>query len=208
MQGRFGEFFRQRRRVAVTLRQLIGTEKEVSQAETDIGSQHMGLQLHAQARQYFGRNRAGGNRITRPGQHRRSKQQDVLAGLSRSRHRMVAALGTGFHHVGQFVIGAPARPIQMIERGIQRGLIVGRQQAIDQARQAALPKIILQATAGKAQLGGNADQILGIGGLFAATGKAGTFHGNQQESVQWQHAWLPGADSSSSCMGNFVRRRS
>ncbi len=84
----------------------------------------MGLQLDAQHRHYFRRDRSGGNRITRPRQYRRGEQQNVLTGLSRSRQRVMTGLGTGFDHVGEFVVGATTDAIQMIERGVQRRFVL------------------------------------------------------------------------------------
>jgi hypothetical protein len=89
----------------------------------------------------------------------------------------MAILGAGLDHVGKFVVGASAGTVEMIEGRIQGRLVVPLQQALDDPGQPPLPENILDPAAGQAQLGGQADQLFGVGGLLGAAGKAGTFHG-------------------------------
>jgi len=59
----------------------------------------------------------------------------------------VAALGTGFDHIGQFIIGATAGTVEVIQGGIQSRLVIAGEQTLNQPAKFSLPEFILQAAA-------------------------------------------------------------
>jgi hypothetical protein len=92
----------------------------------------------------------------------------------------MARFGAELDHVGQFVVGPPAGAVEVVERRVERSLVLPLQQPVDGNGQPLLPERILQPAARLAQLRGETDQFVGIRGLFGAAVEAGTFHDGEQ----------------------------
>ena len=134
-----GEFFGQLRGFDIVLRQLVGAVEDVGQSELGVGGQHVGLQMNPQ-RLHLGRcNGARGNLEARPGQQRHGDHHRIEAVVGFG----AARFGAGFDHVGQFVVGARAPGVQLVEYRYQRFLPVVGQQAVYVSCQAGFPTGVL-----------------------------------------------------------------
>jgi len=96
-----------------------------------------------------------------------------------------AAFAAGFDQVGEFVVGAAADAVQVVEGAVQRRLVAGRQHAVDQRGQLHFPEVVLDAAGGLGQVHGQPDQVFSVGALLGAAGEARAFHGGA--SRIWQN---------------------
>jgi hypothetical protein len=121
-----GQPFGQLRGFNVVLRQLVGAVQDVAEAELGVGRKHMGLQMYSHRVHLCHRDAARRNLKPGPGQQRHGDHHDVEAVVGVG----AACFGTGLDHVGQFVIGARASGIELVEHGDQGLFGVVGQQAI------------------------------------------------------------------------------
>ncbi len=170
-----GQFFRQLRRVDVVLRQLVGAVEDVGETELGVGGEHMGLQMNPHRFHLCRRNAARRNLEARPGQQRHGDHDDIESAVA----FRASCFGTGFDHVGQFVIGARTAVVQMVEHGDQGFLAVVGQQVVDMGCKAGFPPGILDPVRRLAEPRCKAGKKFGVRRLAGAARKAGAFHGER-----------------------------
>ena len=157
----------------VAARQLVRAEQVVGQRHLGPGAEGVGAQLHLEAVEGGGRNRAGRNGKARPRQQRRGEHDSVpvLAGIAGH-----AAFGTGFDEIGQFVVGGRILAPQVVERGVQRVLVAVGQQPAHLFGEPHFPVAVFDAAGGQRQSGGQPGEQRGVLREAAAAGESGAFH--------------------------------
>ena len=155
--------------VAIALRQLVRAEEKIGEIDARVGGQDMSGKLRAQAIQHGLRQRARGDGVARPGQHRQGQNQ--ARGIT-----LPADFAGGFNQIGEVVIGARVAVVETVESLVERLLVAVAQELFDQRGHFRFQPGIFQAAAGIGQRLGQPGQA------FACRGEAGTsgaaaFHG-------------------------------
>lgn len=125
-------------------RQLVDAVQEWCHAHTRAGCKHVSLQMGAQCVGRVALERARRNRIAGPREHRRGDQQCFIW------HAFVLydkGFAVRFCHVGERAVGIRVILLQMIERGVQRGLVGVADDLGQQRIKLGLPEAVFGATA-------------------------------------------------------------
>ena len=174
MDGGFAKLDGHFAHIGKVARHLVDAIEIRTDGRARVTRKHMRLQVRHDGVANFLWNRTGGDRVTRPGHHRQSQQQDipiaaVRVQLGRFRRRL--------DEFGKHIVRDGVALEGVIQRGLQHWIVAALDCLADQRRNFSLPYAILSAATGNGQTGGKRNQTLGIAGQAEGGFAANAFHG-------------------------------
>ena len=157
-------------------RQLVDRKQGRRHRQPGAVSQQMRRQMGRQGGQHVGRDCARGDRKTGPCQYRCGDQQRVIV---RALVLDAAGFADCFGRFHQGIIGVQIAREQMVQRMVDRILMIRFQQLVHGGVQAALPAAFFQAAGGLDRGLCERSQTLAVGGKFGRCRFGRTTHGGE-----------------------------
>ena len=145
----------------VVPRQLVDAVQERCESDERAAREHVCLQVRTQRVGDVTLERARRNHVARPGENGDGDQQRVMRlTIVLDHHRLAVRLG----HVGERAVCIGMILLQMVECGVERGLIAVANDLGEQRIELRFPEAILDAAARGEERERQADQFVGVGG--------------------------------------------